>query len=100
LDRQLAAFREQSIDVAGMLTAQQAKFKKAWQHFSTHFPKKSAGLRQRLNQAAELIQKWEDARSELTRLAWIGRIWALKAGDRVRVDGGTGIVENLDHGNR
>jgi phosphohistidine swiveling domain-containing protein len=81
LDRQLAAFREQSIDVAGMLAAQQAKFDEAWQRFSTHFPKISARFRQRLNQAAEVIRNREDARSELTRLAWIGRIWALKAGD-------------------
>jgi rifampicin phosphotransferase len=81
LDRQLEAFRAAQVNVVGMLAAQQAEFDQAWQRFSTRFPKKSAGLRQRLNRAAEVIRKRETARSELTRLAWIGRLWALKVGD-------------------
>ena len=81
LDRQLEAFSAAQVNVEEMLAAQQAEFEKAWQRFSTRFPRKSATLRPRLNRAAEVIRKRETARSELTRLAWIGRIWALKVGD-------------------
>jgi rifampicin phosphotransferase len=91
LDRQLNAFSEANIDVAGMLASQQAEFEKAWQRFSTRFPKKSGSIRRRLDQAAVVIRKREATRSELTRLAWIGRIWALKAGEL------TGLGEDIFH---
>jgi len=91
LDRQLNAFSEANIDVAGMLASQQAEFEKAWQRFSTRFPRKSGSIRRRLDQAADVIRKREATRSELTRLAWIGRIWALKAGEL------TGLGEDIFH---
>jgi len=81
LDRQLAAFRDQSIDVAGMLATQQAEYEQAWERFATRFPKQSWEIRPRLEQAAEVIRRRETARSELTRLAWIGRHWALRVGE-------------------
>jgi len=91
LDRQLNVFSEANIDVAGMLASQQAEFEKAWQRFSTRVPKKSGSIRRRLDQAAVVIRKREATRSELTRLAWIGRIWALKAGEL------TGLGEDIFH---
>jgi pyruvate,water dikinase len=74
-----------------MLATQQAEFEKAWQRFSARFPKKSGAIRRRLDQAADVIRKREATRSELTRLAWIGRIWALKAGEL------TGVGEDIFH---
>jgi len=91
LDRQLDAFRADQVNVKGMLAAQQAEFDKAWQRFSTRFPKKSGLTRRRLDQAAGVIRKREATRSELTRLAWVGRIWALKAGEL------TGLGEDIFH---
>jgi pyruvate,water dikinase len=91
LDRQLAVFHEQSIDVAGMLAAQRADSERAWERFATRFPKQSQAIRPRLDRAAKTILRREAARSELTRLAWIGRIWALQAGRL------TGLGEDVFH---
>ena len=91
LDQQLAAFTEQDIDVAEMLATQREEFEQAWERFSSRFRKKSAPIRQRLDRAAELVRKREAARSELSRLAWVGRTWASQAGKL------TGLGDDIFH---
>jgi phosphohistidine swiveling domain-containing protein len=91
LDRQLEAFSQAKIDVEAMLAARQVEFDSAWQRFSVSFPKRSGAIRSRLDRAADVIRRREAARSELTRLAWIGRVWALKAGEL------TGLGEDIFH---
>lgn len=80
-DQQLSAYLESPVDVDELLSKQRTAFEAAWTRFSKSFPKQSTTMRQRLERAAEVIRIREAARSELARIAWVGRTWAQRAGE-------------------
>ncbi len=89
LDEQLAAFVESGIDVGDLLARQKAEFEAAWNRFDERYPGKAKTMCRRLDQAARAIRKREATRSEMARMVWVLRAWALRAGEL------TGIGEDI-----
>jgi phosphohistidine swiveling domain-containing protein len=80
LDRQLAAWAESPVDVEGLLARQRAEFDAAWERFCNRYPRQTKSMRRRLDRAASAARQREAARSESTRLMWVSRTCALRAG--------------------
>lgn len=89
LDLQLAEFVRSPVDVDALLARQQAAFDAAWQRFNERYPRKVKAMRRRLETVAQLTQKREAVRTESTRLVFVMRAFALRAGEL------TGIGENV-----
>ncbi|MEJ2208428.1 MAG: PEP-utilizing enzyme [Anaerolineae bacterium] len=85
LDRQLdqlaGAAGDAAADADEMLARQRAGFEVAWGNFQRCYPDRAEAMRGRLATAARISRTREAARSELTRLLWAGRAWALRAGE-------------------
>jgi pyruvate,water dikinase len=81
LDKQLESFALSKVDVEAMLIEQRARFNAAWERLCARYPRRANKLKQRLEKVAEANRIREAVRSELTRLVWIARMWALRAGD-------------------
>jgi pyruvate,water dikinase len=77
----LAAFAKSPVDVEALLAAQRAEFDAAWKRFEERQPTKAQSVQRRLQQAAEAARTREAARSESTRIIWVARAWALRAGE-------------------
>jgi pyruvate,water dikinase len=88
LDRQLAAFARSAVDVEARLAAQRAAFEAAWERFQARHPRQAGSMKRRLDQAAEAARLREAVRSEFTRLVWVARVWALRAGELTGIGDG------------
>lgn len=81
LDRQLAEWQRNPIDVDTLLARQQAAYEAAWQRFCQKAPRKVGYMQKRLVQAAQAAQLRELVRSEATRGMAVIRDFALRAGE-------------------
>jgi phosphohistidine swiveling domain-containing protein len=81
LDRQMDQLGESAVDVDDMLTRQRAQFEAAWGRFQQRYGGRADTMQRRLATAAKVSREREAVRSELTRQVWVGRVWALRAGE-------------------
>jgi hypothetical protein len=81
LDRELAQFRENPVEVEALLARQRAEFEAAWTRFQTRYPDKAKTMRRRIDTAARWARMRESARSEYVRDRWLVRTFALRAGE-------------------
>jgi phosphohistidine swiveling domain-containing protein len=81
LDRQLAAYEENPVDVDAMLAQRRAEFEAAWQRLQDRYPRKAEKLRRQIDQIGPAARVREAVRDELTRFLWVEREWALRAGE-------------------
>jgi rifampicin phosphotransferase len=89
LDRQLEEYRENPVDVDGLLAQRRGEFEAARQRLQARYPKKAAKLRQQIEKIGPAARMREAVRDELTRFLWVERAWALRAGEL------TGIGEDI-----
>jgi pyruvate,water dikinase len=85
LDKELAKFRENPVEVEALLERQRAEFEAAWLRFQTRYPHKANRMRRRIDKAARWARMREAARSEYVRDRWLVRAFALRAGDLTRL---------------
>ncbi len=89
LEQQLADFAIYPFDAEAQLEKQRLNFNAAWQRFCARYPAKVKRMQARLAETARLARQREAARSELTRVMGILRLFALRAGEL------TGLGENV-----
>jgi phosphohistidine swiveling domain-containing protein len=80
-DKQLKTYLQSPINVETMLINQRNRYNTAWKKFKLRYPRKVSTVEHRLEKTAEAIRLREAVRSELTRLVWVARTWALRAGE-------------------
>jgi phosphohistidine swiveling domain-containing protein len=80
LDRQLAEYRENPVDVDELLARRRADFEAAWQRLQARYPKRAPKLRPEIDKVGPAARMREAVRDELTRFLWVEREWALCAG--------------------
>jgi len=80
-DRQLKTYLQSPINVETMLANQRNRYNTAWEKFKLRYPRKVSTVEHRLEKTAEAIRLREAVRSELTRLVWVARTWAMRAGE-------------------
>lgn len=85
IDLQIAALKDSAINVDEMLASQQEVFNETWQRFTRQYPQKAKSIQRRLSQAREIHHQREAVRSESTRLIWVTRALALRAGEMTQV---------------
>lgn len=81
LDRQLAEFAKNPVDVDALFAKQQAAYQATWQRFCERYPGKVKLMQRRLKQAAQAANLREVMRSEATRGGLVLRAFALRAGE-------------------
>jgi pyruvate,water dikinase len=81
MDQQLAILKDSPLDVEELLARQKTEFEATWQRFLDVHGRKAKGIRKRLNKTAAAARTREIVRSELVRIIWISRDWALRAGE-------------------
>ena len=82
IEQQRAALQGDNggIDVAALLAQQEAQKEAAWQRFEQWYPRQAASMRERLERAADAARGREAVRSEIVRIVWLIRAFALRAG--------------------
>jgi phosphohistidine swiveling domain-containing protein len=81
LDKQLAEYARNPVDVDDLLARRQAEFEAAWQRLQARYPKKAQKLRKQIDKVGPAARMREAVRDEVTRLLWVERAWALRAGE-------------------
>lgn len=81
LDRQLAEYNANPIDVEELLAKRKTEFDAAWQRLVDRYPKKAQKLRKKIAKVGPAARLREAARDELTRFLWVERKWALRVGE-------------------
>ncbi len=81
LDRQLAEYKKNPVDVDALLARRQAEFEAAWQRLQARQPKKAQKLRREIEEVGPAARLREAVRDEVTRFLWVEREWALRAGE-------------------
>jgi phosphohistidine swiveling domain-containing protein len=81
LDQQLATIASSPVDAEALLDRQRAEFDAAWGRFLRRWPRKAKSIQRRIAQAAANARLREDVRSEATRVIWVVREFALRAGE-------------------
>jgi pyruvate,water dikinase len=81
LDKQLAEYAKNPVDVDALLAKRQAEFEAAWQRLQARYPKKAQKLRKQIDKVGPAARMREAVRDEVTRLLWVEREWALRAGE-------------------
>ena len=89
LDEQLAAYHQNPVDVDQLLQQRRAEFEAAWQRLQARYPGKANKLRTKIEEVAPAARTREAVRDEATRLLWIEREWALRAGEL------TGLADDI-----
>jgi rifampicin phosphotransferase len=79
LDQQLAGLGDS--DVEALLARQRAEHAAAWERFERRYPRRAGAMRRRITAVAEAARLREAVRSEFTRMFWVARVFALRAGD-------------------
>ncbi len=80
LDRELAQFRQNPVEVEEQLARQHTEFEAAWTRFQTRYAHQANSMRRRIDEAARRARLREAARSEYVRDRWLVRAFALRAG--------------------
>ena len=80
LDRQLAAYEREPVDVIALLDRRKLEFEEAWRRLQRRYPKKAQKLRPKLEGVGPAARLREAVRDEITRFLWVEREWALRAG--------------------
>jgi phosphohistidine swiveling domain-containing protein len=81
LDWQLAEYEKNPVDVDALLAGRRAEFEAAWQRLQARYPKKAQKLRRQIDQVGPAARMREAVRDVVTRLLWVEREWALRAGE-------------------
>ena len=81
IEEQIEGLGKSSVDVDMMLSEQRAKYEAALSRLIKSSPKGYNSFLKRLKEAARLTRLRETARSESTRLVWVSRAFALRAGE-------------------
>jgi phosphohistidine swiveling domain-containing protein len=81
IDQQLAILAESPVDVEELLTRQKEEFDLAWQRFQDSHRRKSKKMGIQLARARRAARTREAVRSELVRIIWVSREFALRAGE-------------------
>jgi phosphohistidine swiveling domain-containing protein len=81
LDRQLAEYAKNPVDVDALLAQRRAGFEAAWQQLQARYPKQAHKLRRQIDQVGPAARLREAVRDEITRFLWVEREWALRAGE-------------------
>jgi phosphohistidine swiveling domain-containing protein len=69
------------VDVDALLANRHAEFEAAWQRLQERYPKKAPKLRREIEKVGPAARMREAVRDEVTRLLWVERDWALRAGE-------------------
>ena len=85
LDRQLAEWERNPVDVEALLDRQRAAYQAAWEHFCQKHPNKIKAMQKRLAQVSQAAQRRELIRSEATRGMTVLRAFALRAGEMLEI---------------
>jgi pyruvate,water dikinase len=80
LDRQLAEYERDPVDVDALLARRRADFESAWGRLQKRYPKRAEKLRRAIDQVGPAARLREAVRDEVTRFLWVERDWALRAG--------------------
>jgi len=88
LDRQLADFVQNPVDVGDLLAKHRTAFDAAWARFESRYPRKVKATRDRIAQIGEAAQVREAVRSEATRVIGVVRAFALRASELTSLDEG------------
>ncbi len=89
LDKQLAEYAKNPVDVDALLAKRRAEFEAAWQRLEKRYPKKAPKLRREIDKVGPAARMREAVRDEVTRFLWVERDWALRAGEL------TGLGEDI-----
>ncbi|MFN2183066.1 MAG: PEP/pyruvate-binding domain-containing protein, partial [Anaerolineae bacterium] len=89
LDKQLAEYAKNPVDVDALLAKRRAEFQAAWQRLQKRYPKRAPKLRRQIDQIGPAARMREAVRNEVTRFLWVERDWALRAGEL------TGLGEDI-----
>jgi pyruvate,water dikinase len=81
LDRQLAEYEKNPVEVDALLANRRAEFEAAWQRLQARYPKKAQKLRRQIDKVGPAARMREAVRDVVTRLLWVEREWALRAGE-------------------
>lgn len=81
LDRQLAEYEKNPVDVDELLAKRRAEFEAAWQRLQARYPQKAPKLRRQIDKVGPAARMREAVRDEVTRSLWVEREWALRAGE-------------------
>ena len=89
LDKQLAEYAKNPVDVDALLAKRRAEFEAAWQRLQKRYPKQAPKLRRQIDQIGPAARMREAVRNEVTRFLWVERDWVLRAGEL------TGLGEDI-----
>ncbi|UCC64410.1 MAG: hypothetical protein JSV36_04955, partial [Anaerolineae bacterium] len=89
LDKRLAEFNRDPVDVPEMLQGRAAESDALWAELEVRYPEKATSLKQKADQVMQVMHRRENARSELTRSVGVVRAFFLRAGQL------TGLGEDL-----
>jgi phosphohistidine swiveling domain-containing protein len=81
LDRQLAEYAKNPVDVDALLAKRSVEFEAAWQRLQERYPKKARKLRRQIDKVGPAARMREAVRDEVTRFLWVEREWAARAGE-------------------
>lgn len=81
LDKQLAEYKKNPVDVDALLAKRRAEFEAAWQRLQARYPKQAPRLRRQIDQVGPAARMREAVRNEATRFLRVEREWALRAGE-------------------
>ena len=81
LDRQLAEFEKDPVDVEAMSARRTAEFEALWQEVVLAHPKEAKKIQKKIDQTTAGMEKREKVRSELTRTYGVIRDWFLRAAE-------------------
>jgi len=81
LDRQLAEYEKNPVDVDALLARRRAEFDAAWQRLQARYPRQAPRLRREIDQVGPAARLREAVRDEATRYLWVERTWVLRAGE-------------------
>lgn len=81
LDEQLAEYEKNPVDVDTLLANRRAEFMSAWQRLKESYPQKASKLRKQIDKVGPAARMREAVRDEVTRILWVEREWALRAGE-------------------
>ncbi len=88
LDRQLAEWQRNPVDVEALLNRQRTAYQAAWERFCQKHSSKVRSMQKRLEQVSQVARRRELIRSEGTRGMTVLRAFALRAGEMLEIGEG------------
>jgi phosphohistidine swiveling domain-containing protein len=80
LEKRLAEYRQDPVDVDALLARRRAEFEAAWRRLQARYPRNARKLRREIDKVGPAARLREAVRDEATRYLWVERAWALRAG--------------------